>query len=204
MGENLPYVSGYGQIPNLFNAIKKASVPPKFNRDFMSTKLELKSSTYVAMIPLLKNLNFLDQGNFPTPNYKDYRDDTLSGSILASSVKAAYGPIFMANEYAYKLSREELTSKVKTITGLSEGSKSLEKIVGTFIELCKLSNFESGIPQKEKPKADTKKPDISEEIILPHKLGISYTINLNLPATTEIEVFNAIFKSLKEHILNEK
>jgi hypothetical protein len=33
--------------------------------------------------------------------------------------------------------------------------------------------------------------------------GISYTINLNLPATTDVEVFNAIFKSLKENILYE-
>jgi hypothetical protein len=35
------------------------------------------------------------------------------------------------------------------------------------------------------------------------KLEISYTINLQLPATTEIAVFNAIFKSLKEHLLDE-
>ena len=36
------------------------------------------------------------------------------------------------------------------------------------------------------------------------QLGISDTINLNLPAMTQVEVFNAIFKSLKEHILNEQ
>jgi len=33
------------------------------------------------------------------------------------------------------------------------------------------------------------------------KLGLSYTINLNLPATSDIAVFNAIFKSLREHLL---
>jgi hypothetical protein len=32
-------------------------------------------------------------------------------------------------------------------------------------------------------------------------LNLSYTINLNLPATTDISVFNAIFKSLKENLL---
>ena len=40
--------------------------------------------------------------------------------------------------------------------------------------------------------------------VRPDQLGISYTINLNLPATTEIEVFNSIFKALKEHILHEQ
>ena len=32
-------------------------------------------------------------------------------------------------------------------------------------------------------------------------LRLGYTINLNLPATTDVAVFNAIFKSLKEHLL---
>jgi hypothetical protein len=31
--------------------------------------------------------------------------------------------------------------------------------------------------------------------------NFSYTINLNLPETTDVEVFNAIFRSLKEHLL---
>jgi len=34
-------------------------------------------------------------------------------------------------------------------------------------------------------------------------LHLSYTINLNLPATSDVAVFNAIFKSLKEHLLKD-
>jgi hypothetical protein len=33
------------------------------------------------------------------------------------------------------------------------------------------------------------------------KIGLSYTINLNLPATSDVAVFDAIFRSLKEHLL---
>ena len=33
-------------------------------------------------------------------------------------------------------------------------------------------------------------------------MNLSYTINLNLPATSDIAVFNAIFKSLKENVLS--
>ncbi len=32
-------------------------------------------------------------------------------------------------------------------------------------------------------------------------LNLSYTINLNLPETSDIQVFNAIFRSLKENLL---
>ena len=34
-------------------------------------------------------------------------------------------------------------------------------------------------------------------------LNLAYTINLNLPATSDIAVFNAIFKSLKENLLKD-
>jgi hypothetical protein len=33
-------------------------------------------------------------------------------------------------------------------------------------------------------------------------INLSYTINLNLPATADQAVFNAIFRSLKEHLLS--
>jgi hypothetical protein len=35
------------------------------------------------------------------------------------------------------------------------------------------------------------------------RIRLSYTINLNLAATTEIEVSNAIFRSLRENLLRE-
>ena len=33
-------------------------------------------------------------------------------------------------------------------------------------------------------------------------MNLSYTINLNLPATSDIGVFNSIFKSLKDNLLS--
>jgi hypothetical protein len=34
-------------------------------------------------------------------------------------------------------------------------------------------------------------------------MNLSYTINLNLPPSPDPEVFNAIFKALKEHLLGK-
>lgn len=201
MAETLPYVNAYGQIPKLFVEIAKASVPPKFTNDFMYSKLGLKSHSYSPMIPLLKKLGFLDQGNVPTQNYKDYRDDSKSKAVMAKCIKESYRALFEASEYAYELQKDELTSKVKTVTGFADDSSALAAIVGTFIELCKLADFEAKVTDK-KTKEEVFVKEVQEKISST-KLGISYTINLNLPATTEMEVFNAIFKSLKENILNE-
>lgn len=205
MAKYPPYVNGYGQLQKLFDAIKKASVPVKFTQDFMSTMLGLKSTSYRAMIPLLKNLGFLDQGNVPTQDYKDFRDDAKSGLIMAKRIQEAYTDLFTAHEYAYKLSKEELTTQLITLLGISKSDPNIRYIVGTLQELFKLANFEGKLKPHEKKKHIEEVPEesLSQGFGKQKQLGISYTINLNLPATTEIEVFNAIFKSLREHILGE-
>jgi hypothetical protein len=34
-------------------------------------------------------LDFLDDGNVPTQNYKDYRDNTLSQAVMARCIRKA-------------------------------------------------------------------------------------------------------------------
>jgi hypothetical protein len=204
-----PYVNAYGAIPMLFQEIKKASVPPKFTQNFMENVLGLKSSSHRALIPLLKKLGFLDASNVPTEAYKQYRDDALCKSVMASQVRAGYADVYLANEYAHSLNRDELAAKLRTLTGAAEDDATISAVVGTFLELKKLANFHE---QKDTAKA----PQVAAEPIPLEQsgrqsrathapsLGLSYTINLNLPATTEIEVFNAIFRSLREHLLDAR
>lgn len=205
-----PYVDAFNKVSDVFSAIKSAAVPTKFNQDFLTTILGLKSSSYFAVIPLMKKLNFLDPTNQPTQSYKDYRDDNLSRSIMANQVKLAYEDLFKANEFANKLTKEQLITKLKTLLGVGDDDITLPKVAGTFMELVKLSDFDSKHkaehkkpekPSEEKLQNPLANPIISENNGDSVKFGISYTINLNLPATTEIEVFNAIFKSLKENLL---
>lgn len=209
-----PYVDATGKIADIFTEIKKASVPPKFTLDFLTTVLGLKSSSYRAMIPLLKKLDFLTQDSIPTQSYKDYRDDSQSEIVLGESVKKAYSELYQAAEYAHKLSREELNNKLRTLLGASKGDKNITKVAGTFLELVKLSNFEKSkkvrhietkeVEKKEpEPKLYEDKAPETDKRIISKQFGISYIINLNLPATTEIEVYNSIFKALKDNLLNE-
>jgi hypothetical protein len=204
-----PYVNAYGGIPRLFSKIKEAAVPPKFSQDFMSTILDLRSSSYRAMIPLLKRLGFIDQGNVPTQAYKDFREDSLSGAVMAQRLREAYKPVFDANEYAYKLEKKELQSKLKSLTGAAEDDPNIPNVAGTFLELSKLASWNSSAQRAKKDVPQAVEvvgtPDEPEhERFFKGRFGLSYTINLNLPATTEIEVFNAIFKSLRENLLREE
>lgn len=132
---------------------------------------------------------------------------------MAEKLRNAYADLYQANEYAHELNKEELISKLRILTGTGEDDRNIQYTASTFLELIKLADF--SLEQEDENSEDlpelTKKSEpehlISQRAPLPksHRanFGISYTINLNLPATTDIEVFNAIFKSLKENILDE-
>lgn len=198
-----PYVNAYKLLTNLFEGIKTANVPTKFNRDFLTTMLGLKSSSYNAMIPLLKNLGFLDPTNTPTDDYRNFRDPQNSRQVLARRIKSAYGSLFSANTYAHRLTKQQVEAKLKTILGVGDDDKMIPNVAGTFRELCDLADFESEETSKTEEKKELPELYSPPTSKIQTKLGLNYTINLTLPATTDIEVFNAIFKSLREHILNE-
>ncbi len=195
-----PYVDAYGKIETLFKKIIEAQVPPKVTNDFLYTKLGLKSTSYRAMIPLLRRLGFIDQSNIPTTNYRNYRDKKHSKIIMAERIRATYTDLFSTNEYAYKLKKEEIISKLNTLLGTSMDDKYTPKVAATFLALSKLADFEGKVIVKDENEAEeeSKGDDLGGEA---PKLGITYTINLNLPPTTDVEVFNAIFKALKENLL---
>ena len=208
MAEYPPYVNAYNGIPKLFEKIKAAAVPAKFTVDFMTSMLDLKSSSYRAMIPLLKRLGFIDPANAPTQAYKDFREDSLSGKVMAERLREAYKTLFTANEYAWKLTKPDLVSKLRSLTGAAEDNANIPYVAGTFLELSKLAKWEGGSSKHKKEGSEpadglggTERERGREE--LEGGLRLSYTINLNLPATTEIEVFNAIFKSLRENLLRQ-
>lgn len=175
----------------------------------MESVLDMKSSSHRALLPLLKRLGFLDAANAPTEAYRRVRDDSESGSVVAERLREAYADLFRANEYAHTLSKDELTKKLKSLMGAADDDAVIPYVVATFLELKKLADFDAAPSSRRTPSKQNASQDDAEEEVPERKsrtrhatLGLSYTINLNLPATTEVEVFNAIFKSLREHILD--
>ena len=137
-----PYVDAYGKIKELLGKIKEAAVPSKVTNDFLYTKLGLKSTSFRAMIPLLKRMGFINEAQVPTQIYRDYREDVKSKLIMAKQVREAYKMIYEANEYAHNLKKDEIISKLSTLLGTYKDDKTLHKVASNLIEFCKLSDYE--------------------------------------------------------------
>jgi hypothetical protein len=117
--------------------------------------------------------------------------------------------LYERNEFAHYLSDPDLKGLIVESTGLEPDGGTVRSILGSFKALKEFAKFDGESDAEPSPEdesatqEDTKTPnaDTSQKQGLPPKLGISYTINLNLPPVSDIAVFNAIFKSLKEHLL---
>jgi len=84
---NLPTINAYGKIITLLDAMRSKPIPEKITNDIVKTVFDLKSSSYAAMIPMLKRLNFLSEGNIPTETYREYKNSSDPKSVLGKVVK---------------------------------------------------------------------------------------------------------------------
>ena len=212
MAYTLPYMFSTGLIPKILEKLQNARRPERFTQDFLETKLGHSGGSARAIIPLLKRMGFLGSDGIPTPLYDKFRNSETEAYAVAKGLKTAYSEVFDRNEYAHDLSREKLLGLIVEITGSTKSNRTTQAIVGTFCALNELADFDA--TEINEPSAEE---NIEEEVPnntpnnLPTppqtegtddiELRVGYTINLNLPETTDPEVFNAIFKALRQNLL---
>ena len=186
----------------LLDKIKSVPVPPKFTQDFLATKLQLKSSSYHAMIPLLKKLGFLDASGIPIDNYKDFKDSSKSSAAMNKGMKEAFSKLYEYSEYPEDLNDSELKEKISLALNLKPDDDKVQYVAGTFTSLKEFVDYQNLEESGKSGDVVVLPPPIqSGGQIDSTNLGINYTINITLPNTTEREVFEAIFDTMKKHLL---
>ena len=198
--QKVPYVMAYGTITKTLNKMKDASTPDRFTQDFLATKLGIKGGSAKSVIPFLKRTGFLGTDGSPTDLYKRFRNVSQSGAAVADALRQGYSSLYEVNEYAHDLKDSELKGLIVQVTGQEGDSSTTKAMIGSFKALRAFADFDA----ESQPVTDEYSQDHSQAE--PVGSGVStiklgYTINLNLPATSDIAVFNAIFKSLREHLL---
>lgn len=207
MKKSLPYLASPGSITTALNRIREASTPDRVTADFVSTVLMMKGGAGAQIVPFLKKINFVSTDGSPTDLYVSFRNTKSGGVAVAEAIKQGYQDLMDANEYFYKLADKELLPLIVQVTGLDAQNKICKLILGTINNLKSFADFDSKINVNDS--SESKKIENHEAIekkgnLYKKEIGLSYTINLNLPSTTDQAVFNAIFKSLKEHLLSDE
>ncbi|MEM1354300.1 MAG: DUF5343 domain-containing protein [Planctomycetota bacterium] len=203
MGLTGKYTVSHGRIPDLFDKIRDAQAP-----DQVSTQLlkdwSFTSSNDRALIPLLKDLGFLTSDGKPTKRYNDYRDHSKSRSVMAEALRSAYGDLFLIKENPTESDRESIHGKFKSFHNVSDNVASLQtKSFFALLNLADLNSKHSSIQESNDSEPQTNASNLTTEsaISIGKFAGLHYNIQIHLPATKDVEVYNAIFKSLKGHLI---
>lgn len=194
------------QLPKVLQAIREGTAPDKFNQQYL-VDLGFGGSNYRVLIPLLKDLGFLTTDGIPTERYRSYLDSSRSRIVLGEAVKGAYSDIFTITKSPTKADREKIAGKFKSSFNLSD--LQAERNANTFLALAELSEFAGGGSEPSEPSTDGQSGD---KPVVPsvaftqanggRVIGLKYDIAIHLPATKDIEVYNAIFKSLRDHLVD--
>ena len=206
---SLPYVTAPGNVARALEGIRKAATPERVTGDFVKTILKIPGGSGDQITSFLKKIGFANTDGTPTDLYTKFRNPSTSGAAVARAIRTAYAPLYKHNEYMHELSENELVGLIMEETGKAHDEAAVGLIASAIGALKKYADF-SGTSQNPPD------PHQSELVSVPSShnfkqteppstsgigFNLGYTINLNLPATSDIAVFNAIFKSLKENLL---
>ena len=200
--KQLPYLTAHGNITKALNKIIEAQTPERFTTDFLGTKLGMTGGSATPVIPFLKRTGFLNSDGTPTELYKRFRNPSQRGAAAAEAMRKGYAPLYQSNEYAHDLDEKAFAGLVVQVTGLEQSNSTFRAIVGSFNALKPFADFDAASGTSPVEQADGDKlPTAVGALTGVAGVNLGYTINLHLPPTSDVAVFNAIFKSLREHLL---
>lgn len=199
------YVQTYGQLAEVFKRLSEGQAPDKLTRQYLKD-LGFASTNFHAVIPLLKALGFLGSDGSPTTRYHAYRDQSQSRTVLGQALREAYSDLFTIKANPTQADRTLIEGKFKSAHNATERTAQL--MASTFYALLALADVsvpaakpstetKSAIEVEAPPEKQQKEPPSNF-----HRPTLHYNIQIHLPATKDVEVFNAIFKSLREHLLD--
>ena len=195
-------------LNSIIDAIVNAKAPDKFTISFLE-QLGFKSTNDRLYLKLFKDLRLLDGNGVPTSKYYEFIDQTRTKKILAECIQEAYSELFQLNKNAQKMSKVDVKNKLKTLFQGKKTDKVLDLMAKTFKDLTNIADFSSVSlsriePEEYQTEEESEYQDpkqLSEIINKKITTEMHYNIQIHLPETKDIAVFDAIFKSLKEHLL---
>jgi hypothetical protein len=199
------YLTSLKNLEGMLTAIQGAQAPERFTQAFLET-LEFKSTTDRLIIGVLKSLGFIDDSGHPKDRYFRYLDQTQSAIVLAEGIREAYQDLFKVNVKANELSKQEVVNKFKTLGQGQISDSVLDKMASTFTSLVKLADFQS-VPShtSNQPQESPTSEEVLDRTIPPHagvKLGgLVYNIQIVLPESRDPAVYDALFASLRRHLI---
>ncbi len=204
------YTQKPGAIPAYFDAVLDAQPPERFSMKFLEN-LGFTSTNDRLFVSILKDLGFLNADGVPQQRYYDFMDRSQSAVVLADGIRESFSDLFAVNKKANELSAEDVKNKLRTLYAGKKTDNVIDRIAKTFTSLCEYADF-SKATSVVKKEGEEKPKETKEEGQKRLDRGITtvggavsldslqYHINIVLPESRDQAVYDAIFRSLREHL----
>ena len=209
MGLMTNYLMTTRNLEAFLNAIREARAPETFTTKFLKD-LDFTSSNDRLFIGVLKGLGFLSEDAAPTERYFAFLDQSQSGVVLAEAIREAYEDLFAINKNAQNLDLEDVKGKFKTLTQGQKSENVIHLMATTFKSLAEQADWSSAakvddVPPDKVEESDTEGKSEAAEQLPPvtglKEFGFQYNIQLILPSSSDPRVYDALFSSLRKHLL---
>lgn len=201
---DFPYTQVTGKLRSFFDKIGQVGKPETVDKKWLAS-IGMKASNDPTIIPVLKFIGFIDPSGKPTSRWTNYRDKSRAGKVLAEGIVEGYADLFQVYPNANRRNDEELKSFFSTKT--KGGAQVVSKTVTTFRNLCELAVFDDvSIETITSQSVQSSQESFEPSTKVVKELGTGITININvqltLPETTDENVYDKLFASMKKHLLS--
>lgn len=207
------YLQTTKNLQSIINSVVSAKAPERFTNKFLED-LGFKSSNDRLYIGLFKALGLLDENSAPTSRYHQLLDQAETGKVLAIGIQEAYEDLFALRKDAYKLTIDEVKGKLKTLTQGQKSDNIIQLMSNTFKALCDIADWSSPVPMQVNTTANDTVASVATSTVdesrgqfaetypsSSDRMNLHYNIQIHLPETTNMAVYDAIFQSLKKHLM---
>lgn len=193
------YLASNKNLQAVFDKIVSGAPPEKFNVEHLKA-IGFGGSNDRAIVPLLKELGFLTADGSPTQRYREYRDKSKSRAVMAEALREAYSDLFAIDENLTTNDKEAVVGRFKAVHGVEDDMANRQ--AATFFALLRLADLSATKPvTAEISRASTDATSLPSDQRKSRELEFAYNIQIQLPATRDIEIYNAIFRSIRENLM---
>ena len=155
----------------------------------------------------MRGLRFIDENGAPTVLYNKLQGDTNWRNLVGDQMRELYRDLYSTNTNIHNAPDDETKGAFSRVTG--KDAASVNRYFATFKALAGLAKFDGKVKEETAKAASAMDAAPATPEQMPTSLtpatasgtAFHYNIQIHLPATTDISVYNSIFKSLKEHLL---
>lgn len=198
---NFPYSQAYGKLSDALKNLISAERPQKFNASFLDSVLKITGGSAAPIPPILKKCGMIGSDNSPTDLYSKFKSDSSRPTAALAALKNGFSEIFKRNDHAHYLSDDRIVDIIVEITGLNKNDPIVRAIFGTFNSFNEYAKAAPAETKKFEEKSREKDDGNDGNQFKLDGMNLINTINIVLPETTNVEVYNAIFKSIRDNMI---